>query len=114
VALTPDQLAQLRRMVADLEQQFWDDEYLLASAEAFFVDEKYDLRQLAASLWDERASSAWELVATSESGSSRSAQQAFDHALAMAKRFGGDGSSGTSPETTYPRSTKMVRPTREA
>lgn len=113
MALTDDQLAQVRRMVADTTSETWSDDDLRAAAEAFLnSDGSYNLRGLTASLWEERAAGAWELVQTSESGSSRAAQQAFDHALAMAKRFKDDDSSdGTDPTAQYPRSTRIVRPT---
>lgn len=116
MALTADQLAQLRRMIADTTAEVWSDILLQAAAEAYVgTDGVYDMRGLAASLWEERAASAWELVQTAESGSSRAAQQAFDHAVVMAKRFGGDdGSSGTDTTTAYPQSTKIVRATRGA
>jgi len=113
MALTADQLAQLRRMVADTTGEVWNDDLLQAAAEAFVNSGgTYNMRGLAASLWEERAASAWELVQTAESGSSRAAQQAFEHAITMASRFGG---GGTTPDTTatYPMSTKMVRATRE-
>jgi hypothetical protein len=114
MALTADQLAQLRRMVADTTAEVWSDDLLQAAAEAYATTDGYDLRALSASLWEERAASAWELVQTAESGSSRSAQQAFDHAVVMAKRFGDDSSSGTDNTTVYPQNTKIVRATRGA
>lgn len=115
MALTADQLAQIRRMVSDTDNQFWSDDLLLASAEAFALDDgTYDLRGMAASLWEERAASWSSLVRTSESGSSRDLQQKFDHAIVMARRFQESGSgTPTDPDAVYPRSTRIVRPTRE-
>lgn len=113
MALDADQLAQVRRMVADTTGETWSDDLLQAAAEAFFVDNVYNLRALAASLWEEKAAEWATLVATSESGSSRAAQQQFDHAIEMAKRFAGNGSNGTTPVPVYPRSTRIVRPVRE-
>lgn len=72
-----------------------------------------DLRVTAARVWEAKAASYVNMVNTSESGSSRSASQMFDHAITMAKTFGTDGSSGTDTSTEAPRSTKIVRATRE-
>ena len=113
MALTADQLAQVRRMVADTTSETWSDSLLQAAAEAYVLDGVYDLRALAASLWEEKAAEWATLVRTSESGSSRDMQQQFDHAVEMTKRFRTGGE--TAPETAalFPRSTRIVRPTRE-
>jgi hypothetical protein len=110
--LTADQLAQVRRMVADVESETWTDPQLEAAAEAFVTDDVYDLRALAASLWEEKAAEWATQVAVSESGSSRAMQQQFDHAIVMAKRFKENSSEGTDPTTQFPRSTRIVRATR--
>ena len=114
MALTVDELAQLRRMVSDADQEFWDDTMLQDAAVAFQnADNTYDFRSLAASLWEEKAAKWATLVNTSESGSSRSMSQQFDHAIVMAKRFRESGSDEPTDSTLYPRSTRIVRPTRE-
>lgn len=113
MALTTDQLAQLRRMVDESDDaNGYTDALLLAGVEAFFADGAYNLRGYAASIWEEKATKVAELVRVSESGSSRDMQQVFDHYMALATRFGSsNGSGGTA--TVYPRSTRIVRPTRE-
>lgn len=113
MALSVDQLAQLRRMIGEpTEAGGYTDELLLAGAEAYLKDDVYDLRSYAGSIWEEKATAVAELVNTSESGSSRSNAQVFDHYMAMATRF---ATSPTVPSAaSYPRSTRIVRPTREA
>lgn len=113
MALSADQLAQVRRMIGEPnDTNGYTDVILIAGAEAFYVNNVYNLRLYAASIWEEKATTAAELVRTSESGSSRDMQQVFDHYMALAARFG--SSTGTDGSTaTYPRSTRIVRPVRE-
>ena len=114
VALTADQLAQVRRMISEPnDSNGYTDLILLAAAEAFLTDGSYNLRGLAGELWEQKAAATWELVQTSESGSSRAMQQAFDHAVTMAKLFK-EVSAGIETTSSYPRSTRIVRPVREA
>jgi hypothetical protein len=114
VALTADQLAQLRRMIDEAtDANGYTDSLLVAGAEAYFADGVYNLRSYAASLWEEKAAKAAELVRTSESGSSRDMQQVFDHYMALANRFGGSAGTETPSTASYPRSTRIVRPVRE-
>lgn len=115
MALTADQLAQVRRMINEpTDVNGWTDPVLLAAAEAFFVDDVYNLRALSASLWEEKAAKVADLVKVSESGSTREMQQVFDHYMKMAARFGTAPSEEVVSATTYPRSTRIVRPAREA
>lgn len=113
MALTADQLAQVRRMIDEAtDKDGYTDALLIAGAEAFFVNGAYNLRAYAGSVWEEKAAKAAELVNVSESGSSRSMAQVFEHYMAMAARF--NSSTGTDTATTlYPRSTRIVRPVRE-
>jgi hypothetical protein len=112
VALSAEQLAQLRRMIAEPnDTNGYTDVLLTAGAEAYFVNNVYNLRAYAASLWEEKATTAANLVRTSESGSSRDMQQVFDHYMALAARYG--SSTGGDATTVYPRSTRIVRPVRE-
>lgn len=112
MALSADQLAQLRRMIAEpTDANGYTDELLLAGAEAFFMNDVYDLRAYAGSLWEEKATNVADLVNTSESGSSRSMSQIFDHYMALAARFRVPGD--TTPTTAAPRSMRIVRPVRE-
>lgn len=114
MALSTDQLAQLRRMIGEpTDANGYTDEMLAAGAEAYTnTDGTYNLRTYAASLWEEKATTVAELVKVSESGSSREMQQVFDHYMALAARF--NTSTGTDPITTLaPRSTRIVRPVKE-
>lgn len=116
MALTTEQLQQLRKMIDEEDaSEGWGDAVLLALAENHKnEDGSYDLRGAAAGIWEAKTASFVNLVNTQESGSSRSMSQQFDHALAMAKLFAGDdSSSGTDTTTAAPRSTKIVRATRE-
>lgn len=113
MALSAEQLAQVRRMIDEAnDANGYTDALLIAGAEAYFVNSAYNLRAYAGSLWEEKAAKAAELVRTSESGSSRDMQQVFDHYMALAARF--NSSTGTDTATSLsPRSTRIVRPTRE-
>jgi hypothetical protein len=112
MALTEDQLAQVRRMINEpTEDNGWTDDLLMAGAEAYFANDVYDLRAYAGSLWEQKAAQVAELANVSESGSSRSLSQIFDHYMAMSARFG--TAPGTGVTITAPRSTRIVRPTRE-
>jgi hypothetical protein len=109
MAISDDQLAELRRMIDEADNTTgWTDLVL----SALFDSNGTDLRLTAKSIWEAKAASYVELVNTSESGSSRSMSQKFDHAITMAKTFGAD-SSGTDTVINAPRSTKIVRATRE-
>jgi hypothetical protein len=113
VALTADQLAQVRRMISEPDDSNgYTDVILLAMAEVFLLDGVYNLRGLAGELWEQKAAATWELVQTSESGSSRAMQQAFEHAVTMAKLFREIG-TGVETSASAPRSTRIVRPVRE-
>jgi hypothetical protein len=114
VALTADQLAQLRRMISEAtEDAGWTDDDIAAIAEAnVAADGTYDLRAIAAAIWEMKAAKYVTLANTSESGSSRSLSQIFEHAQAMANYFKNSLTTG-DPTAVFPRSTRMVRPTRE-
>lgn len=110
--LSDDQLAQLRRMIGEPNDAGgYTDTLLNAGAEAYLKDGAYDLRSYAGSIWEEKATQVAELVNISESGSSRSNAQVFDHYMAMAARYGTSPIPSTA--ATYPMSTRIVRPTRE-
>lgn len=114
MAISDEQLAQLRKMIDEEDGAGgWTDIALAALAEAnLATDGSYDLRKVASTVWEAKAAAYVELVNTSESGSSRSMAQKFDHAITMAKTFG-TSSTGTDTSTAAPRSTKIVRATRE-
>lgn len=114
MALTEQQLAELREMVDEQGSDSpWSDDVLLALAEDYATDDgAYDLRGFARYLWEKKAARLHSLVNVSESGSSRSLAQAFDHAIQMVKLFT-DTNSSSGTDTQYPQSTRIVRATRE-
>lgn len=115
MALSEDGLAQLRRMIAEPDEaNGYTDEMLLAGAEAYFDGEEYDLRAYAASIWEEKATHAADFVNVSESGSSRSLSQVFDHYMALAARFRTPVTPETPAPASGPRSMRIVRPVRGA
>lgn len=76
-------------------------------------DGSLDFRAAASGGWEEKAASLTSLVNITENGSSRSSSQEFDHALKMAQMFSGGGPDETgSSSLPRPRSTRIVRPTR--
>jgi len=79
-----EQVASLRRMVAEPTTATYSDEALSA-----LVDDKGSLDAAAAAVWEEKAAAASTLVNVSESGSSRSMQQIHQNALEMAKFYSG-------------------------
>lgn len=112
MALTPEQIVVVRRMVSEpTADNGWTDEDIAALAELNVnEDGSYDLRALAAQIWEMKAASYVSLARVSESGSSRDLQQIFDHAKLMADYFKNPQTNEATP--VFPRSTKMVRPTR--
>lgn len=77
-------------------------------------DGSLDFNAAAHSGWQQKAATLTTLVNISENGSSRSSEQEFQHALAMAKMFGSDKSSDDTGADSLPRprSHRIVRPTR--
>lgn len=114
MALSEDQLATLRLMIDEPTQTPWDDATLLALAEPPAADGTYDLRATAASIWEMKAAKYVKLTSMSESGSSRSLGEIFAHAKQMADYFKKPVTDAEVPSTTFPRSTRIVRPTRGA
>lgn len=113
MALSPEQLAQLRRMIDEPnDSNGWTDTALnLLASQHLRTDGTYDMNGMAGAGWTQKAARYVELVAMAEAGSSRSLNQMFDHALAMAKQYASAGTEVTDP-TPSPRSTRVVRATR--
>lgn len=114
MALDPDELAFLRQIISEpADSPTWpDSRFETIAAGALQDDGSYNHTLTAALLWEAKAADAVELVNTSESGSSRSMGQVFDHAVKMAERYRGNA---TSPATTAPAgltSTRIIRPER--
>jgi len=116
MALTANQLAQLRLMISEKDASGgWTDDTLLELAELHFEDGAYDLRATAAQVWEMKAANYVELTTVSESGSSRSLGEVFTHAVKMADYFKKQLTEPTPADTAlYPVSTKIVRPVRGA
>lgn len=114
MAISDAQLAALRLMIDEPDSSVWSDTALALLADNNLnTDGTYDLRKTASQIWESKAASYVDLVNTSESGSSRSMSQKFDHAVVMAKQFGSSSSGTDTSDTEAPRSTKIVRATRE-
>lgn len=116
MALTSEQLAQLRKMIDEItDADGWTDEEMeLLAAQNANADGSYNLKAAAAAGWSAKAAKYVELVQMSESGSSRALNQMFDHAVAMAKLYDSGAGTGTDPAASAPRSTRIVRATRGA
>lgn len=99
-------IAALRRMVDEPGTETYTDEALSA-----LLDAATSAESVAAGIWQEKAAKASTLVNVSESGSSRSMQQIFANAQAMAKYF---SEKATAPEepvvATGPFTTQITRP----
>lgn len=112
MALTADQLAELRLMIDEADSSGgWSDETLLALAEPPAADGTYDLRAVAARVWEMKAAKFVELASVSESGSSRALGEIFSHAKQMADYFKKPATE-TPSTATAPRSMRIVRPAR--
>ena len=86
------------------------DELLTSTANP---DGSLDFNATAAEGWRQKAATLTTLVSITENGSSRSSEQEFEHALAMAKMYGSAVSDETGSDSLpRPRSTRIVRPTR--
>lgn len=116
MALEPEQYTFLRQLVSEPDDsQGWTTERIdQLGPGALLPDGTYDLRLYAALIWEAKAADAAEMVSVSESGSSRSMNQVFDHSLEMAKRYRAPAPSvpGGADPPLPPRSTRIVRPTR--
>lgn len=80
-----DLINRLRRMTGE------DDvsKYTSTDMQIYLDEAGGDLNQAAATIWDEKASAYADLVNISESGSSRSNSDLFDHAVEQRKRYQG-------------------------
>jgi len=114
MALTTEELAFIRESVSEPNDAggWTEARFNTVATGATHPDGSYNLRLLSALVWEAKAASLVTAVNVSESGSSRDASQAFDHAMAMAKRFGADAVVPAESPESRPRSTRMVRPTR--
>lgn len=112
MALEPDQRTFLRQLVSEPDDTGgWTDERMDAlGAGALRADGTYDVRLYAALIWDAKAADVAEMVNVSESGSSRSLSQVFDHAIKMAERYRATIATGTADPALRPRSTRIIRP----
>lgn len=80
---TPEEIASLRRMVDQpANEEPYTDEVL-----SDLIDSSVSLDAAAGQVWQEKAAAVWELVNTSESGSSRSLSDIHKAALAQAKFY---------------------------
>lgn len=115
MALTTDQIALLRKMVDEEDDSNgWTVVALnLVAAQHINEDGSYAINGIAGSIWRAKAATYVEMVNTSESGSSRSAGQMFDHAIKMAELFEGSNGDGEDGSIPAPRSTRIVRAVRE-
>lgn len=102
------ELEQLRKMIGEPTEATWTNLML----EELIIAHESDLRSVARYVWESKAAEYHKMVNVSESGSSRSMQQMFEHAIKMAELYG-KNPDGTSPSTTMsPVSGKIVRPER--
>jgi hypothetical protein len=115
VALTADQITLLRKMIEEEnDADGWSEIALnLIASQYINADGTYNLNGIAGKVWGIKAASYVESVDTAESGSSRKASQMFDHAIEMAKFFNGSDGDEDNATLPAPRSTRVVRATRE-
>ena len=112
---TAEDWARLRQMMNELDDTGgWTDERLdITLVQNANPDGTLDFPAAAAAGWKEKAASLTTLVNITENGSSRSSSQEFEHALKMAAMWGSDDEDDTGASTlARPRSTRIVRPTR--
>lgn len=89
MALTAEELSFVRQLInePDDAKGWTDDRIEELSPASLRGDGTYDMRLLAATLWEAKAAEAVDMVDVSESGSSRSMGQVHAHALKMAERY---------------------------
>lgn len=112
---TADDWARLRLMMNEPDDSNgWTDARLdIILVQNADPDGTLDFPSAAAAGWKEKAASLTTLVNITENGSSRSSSQEFDHALKMAAMYGTKGEDETGGSSLpRPRSTRIVRPTR--
>lgn len=83
MALDPDTLASIRRVIAEPGSATYSDELL----EAMYEDAGRSVAVLAETVWTEKAAAASSLVDVSEGASSRKMSQVADSYLEMAKTW---------------------------
>lgn len=82
---TPEQIAQFRRMIGELQNESpWDDAYVSS-----VIDASASLNAAAARAWEEKAAIYASMVDTTESGSQRRLSQLQEQALKMAAHYRG-------------------------
>lgn len=95
--LTDEQITFIRQLISEpTADNGWPNERIQTLAPAALgADGTYGMNALAAIIWEAKAADAVELVNVSESGSSRSMGQVFEHATQMAARYRAPSSDGT-------------------
>lgn len=101
---TTEQVATLRRMVAEPTTATYSEEALSA-----IYDAAGSAEAAAVVVWQEKAGKYAALVNTSESGSSRSNSQLHQNAINMAKFYQGKVDDAVSPTSSLPFSVPVER-----
>jgi hypothetical protein len=109
-----DWIAKLRALTNQPDQDPYTDQDLLDILTAFTGDDGVtNVNGAAAQVWTEQAARLSGMVNITESGSSRSLSQLYDHALSMAKFYGAGGAIILAPVELVTRTRRIVRPETE-
>lgn len=100
-----EQIAELRRKISEPDETTYAD----ITLSNMIDDAGADINSVAASIWEEKASTYAELVDISEAGSSRKNGQLYSNALAMTKYYRGLDSGEPVAGTDIPTTTPIVR-----
>lgn len=99
---SPEEIADLRRKISELDNTNYSDAVLGARIDAA----DGDLNKVAYSIWQEKAATYAELVDISEAGSSRKNSQLYKNALEMADYYAG---IDDDPDTPVPAERSTTR-----
>ena len=105
-----DYLDDLRDLIDEPNADNWTDDVLVDVLQLYTVDGVTDLNRAAADVWTRKAARFSGMVNVTESGSSRSLSQLYDHALSMAKFYGAGGAVVLAPMVGVTRTRAIVRP----
>jgi hypothetical protein len=105
-----DYLDDLRDLVNEPDAETWSDEVLVEILTLYTVDGVTNISRAAAEVWTRKAAHLSGMVNVTESGSSRSLSQLYDHALSMAKYHAAGGPTILAPEVLVTRTRRIVRP----
>lgn len=116
MAVTSEQIAEVRRKVAESTEAIYNDalitkyieKYPLPDSAGVFPEngdwagESYDLNRAAADIWDEKANALTEMIDFQADGGGFTRSQLFEHAAKRARHYRSMRAMGTIHMQQYP------------